>query len=112
MNEIFIANKDYYPKFRIDVLAFVLLCTINYGYFCAFCSPVMFELFLKSHYINLIKQATQQQQQNKKETNKQKKQKQKKTKKQKGKKQRNISKVKIFKIWLFFDASVYIPHIF
>ena len=50
MNEIFIANKDYYPKFRIDVLAFVLLCTINYGYFCAFCSPVMFELFLKSHY--------------------------------------------------------------
>ena len=81
MNEIFIANKDYYPKFRIDVLAFVLLCTINYGYFCAFCSPVMFELFLKSHYINLIKQATQQQQQNKKETNKQKKQKQKKTNK-------------------------------
>ena len=81
MNEIFIANKDYYPKFRIDVLAFVLLCTINYGYFCAFCSPVMFELFLKSHYINLIKQATQQQQ-NKKETNKQKQ----KTKRQKAKK--------------------------
>ena len=81
MNETFIANKDYYPKFRIDVLAFVLPCTINYGYFCAFCSRVMFELFLKSHYINLIKQATQQQQQNKKETNKQKKQKQKKTNK-------------------------------
>ena len=89
MNEIFIANKDYYPKFRIDVLAFVLLCTINYGYFCAFCSPVMFELFLKSHYINLIKQATQQQPQNKKETNKQKKtktKKNKKTKRQKAKK--------------------------
>ena len=82
MNEIFIANKDYYPKFRIDVLAFVLPCTINYGYFCAFCSRVMFELFLKSHYINLIKQATQQQQQNKKETNKQKQ----KTKRQKAKK--------------------------